>query len=81
MKKQHPQLTTAAQLGAQAYHAGAKRVPALCAPLNKMFTGRHVGQTPPGEASTVAILKAWLNAWDKENLANARKLILQPTMV
>ena len=65
------QILEASVLGTLAFKAGLKRAPFYDVQLNKFFAGREVGVTPKGEASTVAIMKAWTNAWDNANLANA----------
>jgi len=65
------QILEASVLGTLAFKAGLKRAPYYDTELNKFFTGRGVGETPKGEASTIAIMKAWTNAWDNANLANA----------
>lgn len=65
------QILEASVLGTLAFKAGLKRAPFYDTQLNKFFAGRGVGETPKGEASTVAIMKAWTNAWDNANLANA----------
>ncbi|CAB4152565.1 hypothetical protein UFOVP615_19 [uncultured Caudovirales phage] len=65
------QLLEASVLGTLAFKNGLKRAPFYDTELNKFFAGRGVGETPKGEASSVAIMKAWTNAWDNANLANA----------
>ena len=65
------QIFEASILGTLAFKAGLKRAPYYDTQLSKMFAGRKVGETPKGEAPTVAILKAWTNAWDSANLDNA----------
>ena len=65
------QLIEASILGTLAFKNGLKRAPFYDTELNKFFAGRGVGETPKGEASSIAIMKAWINAWDNANLANA----------
>lgn len=76
MKKQSnsiaaSQILEASVLGTIAFKNGLKRAPFYDTKLNKFFEGRKVGETPKGEASTVAIMKAWTDAWDNANLSNA----------
>lgn len=71
------QLLTAETIGLIAYEQGRKNFPAHDATLVEMVKGRKVGQTPEGEASTVAIFRAWSGAWHKANRAAAAHL-LQP---
>ncbi len=63
------QILEAALLGTAAFNESRKCVPAHDSTLLEMFVGRDVGITPAGEASTVAILKAWSKAWHDANLA------------
>ena len=64
------QLLEASALGTLAFKNGLKRVPALDKELYKFFSGA-IGETKKGEASSIEIMKAWINAWDNANLANA----------
>lgn len=66
-----PQLLEASVLGTLAFKNGLKRAPFYDTELNKFFAGRGVGETPEGEASSVAIMKVWTNAWDAAHIANA----------
>lgn len=54
----------AAQLGKAAFEAGKARVPAHDAAVLELLKGK-----PVGDKDTLPILKAWLRAWDKANLA------------
>lgn len=65
------QLLEASVLGTLAFKNGLKRAPFYDTELMKFLDGRGVGETPKGEASSIAIMKAWINAWDNANLANA----------
>lgn len=65
------QILEASVLGTLAFKNGLKRAPYYDVELNKFFAGRNIGETPKGEASSIAIMKAWNNAWDNANLANA----------
>lgn len=52
-------------MGAQAKAAGRMCVPAQCSELPRLLRGRPVGTTPPpGRASTIAVLDAWLRGWN-----------------
>jgi hypothetical protein len=62
------QLLEAGSLGFVAFTSGKKRVPAQDKSLVKFFKGRKVGETPEGEASTIAIMEAWNKGWDTANL-------------
>ena len=64
------QILEASVLGTLAFKNSLKRAPFYDTQLNKFFAGRGVGETPKGEASSIAIMKAWTNAWDNANLAN-----------
>jgi len=63
------QIKEATTLGTAAFTNGLKRVPWNDKELTKIFGARNIGQTPKGEATTQAITKAWLAAWDQANLA------------
>lgn len=63
------QLTTAARLGAEFFLAGGRRIPCKDAAMMAMLAGRRMGETPEGEASSVALLKAWTASWDEANLS------------
>ena len=64
------QIARAYTLGVTAFKNGTQRVPHHDAELNKFFIGRDIGETPKGEASSMAIMTTWLRAWDNANLAN-----------
>ena len=64
------QILEASVLGTLAFKYGLKRAPFYDTQLNKFFAGRNVGETPKGEASSIAIMKAWTDAWDNANLSN-----------
>lgn len=72
MTTKEKQITRAAELGRQAFEENRHRIPYWDKELNLMLTGRQVGETPPGAASTVQIYRAWLAAWDRANLARAK---------
>ena len=63
------QILQAAILGTQAFNSGVKCAPCLDNGLMDMLVGRTVGVTPEGEATTIAILDAWKDAWVAANLA------------
>ncbi len=63
------QLKAAADFGRSSFLAGDKCVPGHDARLMAMLTGRDIGATPEGEASSVAIMKSWSSAWHVANLA------------
>jgi hypothetical protein len=63
------QILQASVLGTIAFNAGKKCVPAWDKDLMQMLSGRMIGQAPAGEASSVAILKAWSDAWHNANLS------------
>lgn len=65
------QILEASVLGTIAFNNGINRAPFYDTTLHKLWAGRGVGETPKGEASTVEIMKAWTNAWDAANIANA----------
>jgi cell wall assembly regulator SMI1 len=62
--KKH-QLLIAETFGLIAHELGRNRVPAQDKKLLQMFDGRNIGETPTGEASTMDLMKAWTNGWDK----------------
>lgn len=64
------QLFRAATLGTIAFKAGRHAVPAHDNELMEMLSGRQVGETPVGEASTTALLSAWTASWHAANAAN-----------
>lgn len=61
------QLERAALMGREGFHSG-KKAPAQDARVLEMLKGRKVGQTPEGEASSIAILDAWNSGWFGEYL-------------
>lgn len=63
------QILTASVLGTIAYKEGKLRVPAKDSGLLEMIKGRRVGETPDGEASTIRLMEAWLEAWDNAKYA------------
>lgn len=63
------QIIVAADFGRATFLAGDDCIPGFDARLMAMLTGRNIGATPDGEASSVAIMKAWSTAWHRENLA------------
>lgn len=69
-KLQAQQLLAAAVLGTNAFLSGKPRVPAHDKDLMDMLRGRGIGQTPKGEASSIELMKMWLNNWDLANLNN-----------
>ena len=62
------QIAQAVLLGRIAFRACQKREPAFDLRLQRLTANRQVGEAPKGEASSVAIMKAWLTSWDHENL-------------
>ena len=69
--KKSSQILEASVLGTIAFNNGIKRVPHFDLELSKMFKGRFIGITPKGEASSINIMKAWLQGWDAANLSKA----------
>jgi hypothetical protein len=67
--KQAFQIFQASILGTLAFNEGRKRILGWDTELMALMPGRFVGQTPKGEASSAAIMGAWLRAWDAANLA------------
>lgn len=67
------QITRAYELGRTAWHNGMRRTPGHDVRMMKILTGRKIGETPEGEASSTEIMNAWLKAWDELNLAWPRK--------
>ena len=61
------QIEIAKRLGVEAFNNNAKCVPALDNEFLNMITGRGVGETPKGEASTKRLMKEWSNAWMQES--------------
>lgn len=62
------QLVSAQVLGTKAFTSGIKRVAHFDKELENMMTGRKIGETPKGEASSIAIMNAWYTGWDNANL-------------
>jgi hypothetical protein len=62
------QLLDAFLLGEYAFKNGLTRAAYTDAELSKMYNNRQIGETPNGEASTILIMKAWLNGWDTANI-------------
>jgi hypothetical protein len=63
------QIAEASVLGTIAFNSGIKRAPFYDVELKKMFVNRKIGETPEGEASSIAIMKAWTNSWDAANIS------------
>ena len=63
------QIAKASALGTAAFNRGVKSAPALDAEFLEMLKGRKIGETPKGEAKSVKLMNAWLEAWHKANLA------------
>ena len=63
------QITTAETFGMISFENGKMRVAAQSKELMEMFTGRNIGQTPTGEASTTELIKSFYKGWD-----NAKKI-------
>ena len=68
MNKQD-QILRAALLGTDAFKAGKGSAPCLNKEVMEMLTGRPVGETPKGEASSIEIMDAYSNSWHAANLA------------
>lgn len=64
------QILQASMLGTEAHRAGAARVPGADTKLMAMIAGRKNFETPEGEASSAAIMAAWLKAWDAARIAS-----------
>ncbi len=64
------QLVLASYLGTLAFFTGKKASPCLDGDCMAMLTGRDVGVTPEGEASTKDILDVWARAWHSANTAS-----------
>jgi len=66
------QILEASVLGTMAFKNGIKRVPYLDSELLKMPPFKNkIGEKVKGEATSIEIMKAWVDAWDNANLANA----------
>jgi hypothetical protein len=63
------QLAKAALLGAEAFAADCKCVPAHDKGLMAMIAGREIGEHPDGEAPSTKLYDVWLGAWHAANLA------------
>ena len=63
------QIESAKKLGALAYANGTKCAPCLDKALLGMLVGRSIGETPEGQAPSVALFTAWTNAWMANNMA------------
>lgn len=64
------QLDRARQLGRAAFHDQRACEPDKDADIQAMIKDREYKITPPGEAPTPAIFKAWRTGWMLENLAS-----------
>lgn len=47
------------------HEQGNNRVPAQSKELMELISGRKIGETPKGEPTTIELMDAWLNGWDK----------------
>jgi len=63
------QIKKAKNLGKLAFDNGIDCVPALNKEIMNIIAGRNIGETPEGEASTMDILKAYINGWMLANMA------------
>lgn len=59
------QITTAENLGIIAHESGKMRIAAQSKELMEILSGRKVGETPEGEASSVELINAFYSGWDK----------------
>ena len=57
------QLMMAHTYGMEDYESGIMAAPAQSTKLMKMLTGRQIGQTPKGEASSKQLMTAWTDGW------------------
>lgn len=62
------QILQAAVLGNLAFASGVKCAPCLDGALMEMLSGRQIGETPSGEASTASLMTAWQQSWTAANL-------------
>lgn len=67
------QIQIAETLGANAYTNGLMAAPAQNPELMDMIKGRKVGQTPEGEHSTIKLMKAYTEGWNKMHRAEMKK--------
>lgn len=77
--KKSIQISTAVNLGRIAHGQNKPSAPASDKDFIAMLEGRPVGQTPPGEASTIQLCKAWRAGWHQAHdiyLKNKRKYFL-----
>lgn len=58
------QILEASVLGTEAFKNGLGPAPFYDTEVLKLIGNRGIGQTPPNEASTVSILKAWQEAYN-----------------
>lgn len=65
------QILQASVLGTMAFNNGLKAAPHFDKDLSKMIENRNIGETPKGEASSILLYKAWLNAWHNANRSKA----------
>jgi len=70
VNKIEQQIVTASVLGTKAFKTGIAPIPYYDGDLISIIKDRFCAETPKGEASTTAILKAWLRAWHLANLYN-----------
>jgi len=66
------QIATAAARGAAHFRNGRPCMPALDDGTMQMVKDRLPGHTPDGEASSVDIMDAWINAWTNLNETSKR---------
>ena len=64
------QITTAETFGMIDHQQGIN-APCQSKELMRMMDGRQIGETPKGEASSIALLDAWYKGWNEmEQITN-----------
>ena len=67
MSKRQEQIDFATKRGYEGFHSGKPHgAPALDNVVLEMLKGRQVGETPEGEASTIEILTAYSDGFERE---------------
>ena len=72
--KSRDQLLMAGELGRAAFHAGNPCSPAKDKDFKRFLMScgdRRVGASPPGEATTLALLDAWITQWRQQEKTQA----------
>lgn len=72
--KKIEQLCVAEIIGTRAYHDGLSLHEAQCEANCFLMDGRKIGETPDGEATSVAIMRAVMIGWVSQSAKNMMSL-------